>query len=280
MILIGAFMRDLKLLLLVLLLLFSSGAFASDRKKPPTAEELAAITQRGRALYEYDEVAWHGSDAVQATKPDSSKLSRFLAYKADDGWHLGFGKLSGDGSKFLLAYEAVQPTGAKEFKVSAFNPVREETGFYATAARAVSLTQKVLTMPVERTYNYAVLPALDNQWFVYWLPAQTDLKVFPLGGDTRYLVSSDGTQILETRKMHNSILETAAVPEGTTAAGGYHTAVLDDVPEDSDVFHVLTRRPSVPEYIASRKYFYEVETDGSIKYLGETKKVLKSKGAE
>ena len=54
-------------------------------------------------------------------------------------------------------------------------------------------------------------------------------------------------------------------------------AVLDDVPEDTDVFHVLSRKPSVPQLIATRKYVYQVAVDGSINYLGEAEKILGNK---
>jgi hypothetical protein len=48
---------------------------------------------------------------------------------------------------------------------------------------------------------------------------------------------------------------------------GFHTAVMDDIPEDTDVFHVLTRRPAVPEWLLTRKYVYLIRPDGSIEYL-------------
>ncbi len=35
------------------------------RKEPPTQQELAAITERGRDLAGYDAAAWHASDATQ-----------------------------------------------------------------------------------------------------------------------------------------------------------------------------------------------------------------------
>jgi hypothetical protein len=35
--------------------------------------------------------------------------------------------------------------------------------------------------------------------------------------------------------------------EGTRLAAGFHTHVLSDVPEDTDVFFVLTHGPSLPD---------------------------------
>jgi hypothetical protein len=46
------------------------GLFDPPRlKEPPSKEELAAITERGRELAGYDAAAWHASDAVQAKQP-------------------------------------------------------------------------------------------------------------------------------------------------------------------------------------------------------------------
>ena len=41
-------------------------------------------------------------------------------------------------------------------------------------------------------------------------------------------------------------------------------AVLDDVPEDTDIFYVLTRKPAMPEMVATEHFMYEIATDGSI----------------
>ena len=54
-----------------------------ERKEPPTKEELAAITDRGRDLAGYDAAAWHASDAVQAKQPKEGSVVRYIARKID-----------------------------------------------------------------------------------------------------------------------------------------------------------------------------------------------------
>jgi hypothetical protein len=49
------------------------------RKEPPTKEELAAITDRGRDLASYDAAAWHASDALQAKQPKEGSVVRYIA---------------------------------------------------------------------------------------------------------------------------------------------------------------------------------------------------------
>ena len=94
-----------------------------------------------------------------------------------------------------------------------------------------------------------------------------------MGGDWRYLVSGKTFEILEKRQLHKTILELDS-PMTSNVQSGYHIAVLDEVPEDTDVFYVLTRKPSVPELIATKKYMYKIEKDGKIDYLGLSKDVL------
>ena len=58
---------------------------------------------------------------------------------------------------------------------------------------------------------------------------------------------------------------------------GVHTHVLDGTPEDTDVFHVLTRKPSVPEMVITKQFVFQVDPDGSVKYVGKPEDVLKKK---
>ena len=93
------------------------------------------------------------------------------------------------------------------------------------------------------------------------MPVQVKPDVWPIGGDGRYRISGDGGRILEKRQLHKSIIE-QPVPKNTAA--GYHTHILSDLPEDTDVFLVLSRRPAVPEYVGTRNFIYAIKTDGSI----------------
>ena len=68
--------------------------------------------------------------------------------------------------------------------------------------------------------------------------------------------------------MHKTILDIDYSPSSnklTQTVGGIHTHVLSNVPEDSDVFHVLRRKPSIPEYIGTMdKKIWVIQTEGTI----------------
>lgn len=253
-----------KVYALIILLLASIATFAQVERTTPASEaELAQITERGKNLAAYDVAVWHGSDAVLALKPVEGSVVRYIGKRSGDSWTVAFGRLNETRDKFLISYEAIQGATPKEFKGAKVEPVKEDTGFFLFAARAIE-TSLADFKGASRPYNVAVLPAPSNQFYVYVIPAQTKNGVYPLGGDARYLISGDGLKIVEKRQMHKAIIEFTT---GENVHAGFHTAVLDEVPEDTDVFHVLTRKPSVPQWIATRSFVYRIEPDGTARYL-------------
>lgn len=256
--------KSIILIFIVLLFAFTASA---QRNTPASKAELAEISERGKQLAAYDVAAWHATDAVMAMNPSEGSVARYLAQKTGDKWTVVFGRFNEKRDKFLIVYEASQTTSPTEFTVRKHEPPKEDAGFYLTAAKATE-TALADFKGASRPYNVAVLPAKSGQVYVYLVPAQTKQGIFPLGGDARYLISQDGMKIVEKRQLHISIIEVEFDPsKQNTVEAGFHTAVLDDIPEDTDVFHVLSRKPSVPEWIATKKYVYRIEPDGTINYL-------------
>ena len=239
----------------------------ASARKPPVAstEELAQITERGRLLYAYDQAAWHATDAVLGTRPAKGEGGRYIAQQIGGKWVVRFGHLSPTRDAFLLDHVATEGAAPDQFTVEALPTPRRDTGFAFIAAKAVDLALQDF-QPEKATYNVAVLPAPAGQLYVYLYPAQTQDGIFPLGGDERYIVSADGATIIDKHRMHHSILNfDTHPPDGSTLSAGFHVHVLSAVPEDSDVFYVLNRRPSLPELIGvDGKIRYQINPDGTI----------------
>ena len=257
--------------LLTLSALVGAGAqqqpWSTDHQDESFRPELDAITARGRLLAEYDQAAWHATDAVMALHPDQSAVRGYLARRRADGlWEVVFGRLDPATSAFVIAYRAVQRSGGDTiYDARALSPRESDPDHYARAARALDVARAAFGS-ASRPYNAMVIPASDQgDWFVYIVPAPTQPGVFPLGGDARYRVSPDGRTLIARRRLHNAVLEyTGRTKPNAQQVAAYHTAVLDDRPEDTDVFHVLSREPKLPEYIASQSYFFRVDLDGRI----------------
>jgi hypothetical protein len=251
---------------LVVALVLCSSVVRAQQSKPLTDSELAAITARGRLLAEYDAASWHATDAVMALKPTRGSVAKYIARKTDTGWVVVLGRFTESKDAFLIVYEATQGKTLTEFNVKTNDPPQKDTGFFYAAAKGIQLALENAQLE-KRPYNTYVLPLDSGQFYVYVIPAQTVANAYPLGGDTRFLLSADGSAILETRQLHKTILETKHPPSsGKTTVGGIHTHVLTDTPEDTDVFHVLRQSPPLPEFVGTRSGTYVVNTDGTIKH--------------
>jgi len=233
------------------------------QNKPPADSDLAAITARGRMLNEYDVASWRATDAVVALKPAKGAVGRYIARKVDGRWVVVFGRFNETKDAFLIVYEATQGSSPKEFSVKTYDAPKSDTGFFYAAAKGIQISLEA-TQLEKRPYNTYVLPLDSGEFYVYILPAQTSADVYPLGGDTRYLLSADGSKIIETRQLHKTILESKRRP---SSVAGYHSHILTDQPEDTDVFHVLTQSPPAPEYVVTKNGSYAINTDGTIKHV-------------
>jgi hypothetical protein len=260
-------------ILSILLLVIISLSVSAQRSSPPSESELQEITERGRQLAAYEVAMAQATAAVAALKPPEGSIVRFIARKTDIGWQVVFGRISENKDKFLITYEAVQIPGAN-FVARKYKKPKEDTAFNLFAATAMD-TAVLEFVAEQRPYNVAVLPGPSEQLYVYIIPAAVKAGVYPLGGDARYLMSKDGTKIVEKRYLHKSIIEFTSPVDPQQTGAGFHTAVLDDIPEDTDVYHVLSRKPSVPEWVATNRYVFQIEPNGSIKYVTTRDQFLK-----
>jgi len=91
---------------------------------------------------------------------------------------------------------------------------------------------------------------------------------WPRGGDMRFRVSGDGRVIMESRHLHDSITEYSVRTARPASAMLERDAIVSgDTPEDTDVFHILQRRPAIPELMLAGKYRYRIDVDGTIRLL-------------
>jgi hypothetical protein len=236
----------------------------------PSDAELAAISERGRELAAYDQAVWHATDALQTANPKTAQGQRCIARFANGSWIVVFGSLNADKTRFSIGYEALQGIKPRAFSVKREELLREDSDFYLFAARAVE-TALADFAGIPRPYNAAVLPTEDQQFYVYLYPAPLKANSYPLGGDVRYLISGDGRQILDKRVLHKTIIEVSAAKAKKGVAGS-HTHVLSDIPEDTDVLHVLQQDPPSPEMVATPHFVYEITADGTIRIKHEKKK--------
>jgi hypothetical protein len=225
-------------------------------------EDLAATTERGHALYDYDQAAWHGTDAIFALHPDMSNAAQYICTRTTKGWRVVFPRWNATHNRLTVAYEAAE-TAPGQYKAHKVDPPEDAGDDLLAKERALELVASDFRHS-DRPYNSAILHGPNGAWYVYFYPGQTKDTVWPIGGDVRYTVSPDGSKIVEKRQLHKSILDQDLDP-AKKPQSGFHTHVLSDVPEDTDVFYVLNRRPRIPEWVGTTGgWFFVIQTDGSI----------------
>ena len=240
-----------------------------DRIASIPREELDAITARGKLLAEYDFASWYATDAVLAAEPRAGLIEGYLALQKPDGlWEVVFGRLSAKSDTFYIAFRAVQRSAGSElFTTYEMRPPARDQGYFLFAARALYLSRSDFG-PKTRPYSATVVRVAGNdEWYVYFIPGPRNHSVWLNGGDIRYRVSADGRLITERRRLHNTTLEFVAPPQKLDSSKldySLQTIVLDDRPEDTDVFHVLVRLPRVRGLFVSRSYYFMIDTTGRI----------------
>ena len=245
--------------------------FVARAQGAPTQARLDEISARGRALAGYQRAAWNATVQLMATNPDPATVQRFVAYHADSGWVVAFGRLDSQRDTFYVSTIAAPAVvdGKRVdsvFELHKFDAPGPDVDFLVRATRAMDTAVAAMGAK-SRPYQAAAIPAENGDWWVYLTPATDFTNVFPLGDDVRFRISAEADRILETRRMHKGIVEydrsTRTGPARLAASS--HKTSLRDEPEDSDVYYVLSRRPQVPEVVETKHFRYVVDVDGSIK---------------
>ena len=243
-------------------------AEAAPAATAPSSDTLAAISQRGHALAVRDSIGWLGAAAMTSLSLPIDSVRRLIVRHTDRGWEVASGVLSDDGATYLIA-EIATPGIQATWASTPFDPPEPDTGFFANAARAIEASIAMFHRPEGRPYVATAIPADDGpSWLVYIYPSPTTTGTWPRGGDMRFRVSGDGRVIMESRRLHDSITEySVRTARPASALLSREPVVSGDTPEDTDVFHVLQRRPAIAELMLAGKYRYRIDVDGSIRRL-------------
>jgi hypothetical protein len=198
----------------------------------------------------------------------TDSIRRLIVRSTEAGWEVALGALSDDGSAYLIR-EIATPGIQEAWASTLFDRPEPDTGYFANAARAIETSVAMFHRPEGRPYVATAIPGDDGRgWLVYLYPAPTVQGSWPRGGDMRFRVSGDGRVIMESRHLHDSITEYSVRTARPASAMLERDAIVSgDTPEDTDVFHILQRRPAIPELMLAGKYRYRIDVDGTIRLL-------------
>jgi hypothetical protein len=239
---------------------------------------LVQITRRGRAIAGYQQATWRATAKLRALQSDLP-LPRHVAFHTDSGWTVAFGRMSASRDTFYVSHLAA-PALIDGCRVDSLMQLSKlaapvaDTGYVLRAARAVD-TATALFGRTSRPYESVVLPAPGGTWWVYMLPSPNGAGAYPVGDDVRYHVSADARRVSEARRLHLGTIEfdRSNKPDAQYVASSYTTAV-SDIPEETDVAHILTRRPRVLGYVFTPQYLFMINEDGSLRMVMPRMKLI------
>ena len=214
---------------------------------------------------------WLGADAMTSLSVPADGIRRLIVRRTARAWEVAVGTLSAKADSFnveQLATPGIQP---RKWASTLYEPAEPDTGYFLEAARAVETSIGMFRPTARRPYAAMAIPADDGPWWwVYIYPTQIQAGLYPRGGDMRFRVSADGRVVLDFRQMHDAIDEYSARTARSSSVTKPESQVVvsGDAPEDTDVFHVIQRRPALPELVRAEHFQYRIDVDGSVRLLG------------
>jgi len=266
---------------LVISLVICIGVFAEE--KALSLEEIADIEERGRQIADYERAAIKTTDIFLAGNPDLSKVDVYLAINKDNKWIVYFGKLLDEKNEFKVAETIIYPDclNSELIELESIEPVKdiEVSTEIFQLAKAIKLALRSISEDAQFTkYNINVFREKDGSITVYITPGNENPDVVLLGGDFKISVSSDGSEVLNKIKLHNSVLKMSLLSEGgKELVAAYHTHVLNDLPAETDIAIILLNPQLAPHFVTGPKWMSQIDADGKISILGKTEEALKTK---
>lgn len=211
-----------------------------------------SIIRRGKMLYDFDQAAWHSTDAFvdKARNLDKLTISGRVVVPVEGGLQaIYYGRK--DTGRFAIftgiwnGTKIVDPVYSKGETGPALS---EEANAYADVIDLLmsgKLETKDLWYCNKANPNFVVLPGSETgEYFLYFMTAQQKNGVYPLGGHHRLQIR-DG-KVVSQRKFTNSCID---LGDGKSADKKpvmfYLTHMLDDKPTEIHVFTAIASRTVV-----------------------------------
>jgi len=234
-----------------------------------TPEQLAAVERAsaiGAELYEHDQAAWHGTDAMleDIRDPRGEGLQGWITERTPDGVQVLFLKPQGD--TITAAYRALYRDGAIRERGRINQPLTEVQA-RINRARLIAI-EAPLPQQCAPQYNSVTLPRATPESDgvdvdVYLMPAMVTLTDVPFGGHFRFAIDTSAGVVRETQRFTNGCITLRAE---RNAAGLMITQLIGDTPTEIHVFESLTAR--VPVYVGTNSGVWSV-TGREIRFISE-----------
>jgi hypothetical protein len=238
------------------LLLSPVVAFAEEMAPQLSSAEADAVAKAGTfglMLWNYDQAAWHGTDALleDIKDPNAAGISGWVVTPVADGWQVTF--YANEADRKIGIWSAVW-TGSKIIKaakLSGDDRVLSSAQARLIAARGAAPLDKLQSCS-NKPFNTVVMPGdtADAPIRVYFLTPQTDANIVPLGGHN--LIEMKDGKAISQRQFTKSCIDLSRPPAkkgGSTPQALMISHMLDPTPTEIHVFSVYAAR--LPIYVST-----------------------------
>lgn len=229
---------------------------------------ISGILSRGALIYEYDQIAWHGTDAAFERIPED-RFGEMLGYLVE-----------GSGAEKTITFyggTATDPYAVFVGRMRGIDLISSE--MFDRGERALSARQRHMVQARETaveaifasglqpcqpgSFNTVVIPPAGDTdpVDVYVLSPQAVEGIFPFGGHYRFVVSSDG-EIISQRRFTNSCLNLPAqdpqTVDGSETVGLMASHLLDNTPTEIHVWLSLWAQSRIFVMTTGNEQFWEL----------------------
>jgi hypothetical protein len=243
----------------------------------PSAKEQAEITlavSRGKALYNQDYIAWHGTDFA---------VAKGMQQKPGKG--IGFIAIPTEGRAgtfYLVSNGADNQPQADSFiagqdgKFSVGPHLEVLPGSLTVRLKALKTARQAEFSMCSDALNTAVIQHENgSDWWVYMMSATKKFEEVWIGGHSRIHVSADGAKVLSATPSTKACLSfnAAVLRSGSRNSASPITQILTDTPNEYHVMQSLTH--AVPIMVVTDAGVWRVSGDKIEKFSTDTDQVKK-----
>lgn len=229
----------------------------------PTANEHAEIAlavKRGKALYNQDYLAWHGSDFAVAKKMQQKpgKGMGFIAIPTEG--RAGTFYLLSKGENNQPQADSFIATPDGKFSVGTHLDVLPDS--LAMRLKALNTARDAKFSMCSDALNTAVIQHDNgNDWWVYMMSATKKFEEVWIGGHSRIHVSADGEKVLSVTPSTKACVAFNAVQLRSAGRNGANpiTQILTNTPNEYHVMQSLTH--AVPIMVVTDAGVWRVSGD-------------------
>ncbi len=243
---------------------------ALDERPPPEAPALTEDQRKqveqaarlGKLLYDHDAAAARASDFLLTQDLPTETHSHGWVTLHDSGtWSIPF-LFKGEGEPGTLHTVHFEQSDAAPTVSTTQYPTQTPARIQQMFTALDTVKQKTANMQMcTRNVNHVVLPAEElgkSGWLVYLLAATRDSGAVVAGGHHRFLVSSDGKNVLDHFQFTRACLTIPPPPPGGETAASVLTHLTSQTPTEIHVFLSYLHRVPVLVTVASPRAVWGV----------------------